>query len=375
MNTRMQIPAKPKTAAHLSSEPFGILRRKCACGGSGGSTGECAECGKKKLQRSAAGAGPGTVPPIVHDVLRSSGQPLDPSTRSFFEPRFGHDFARIRVHTDAQAAASAGAVNALAYTVGRHIVLAEGGYAPSTERGRSLLAHELTHVVQQGQGEQGADTVSRIGSPSDAAEREADSIGRASLEGPIAPVESGPRGSLRKLGANPGCTKAESDAIHQAIFDARGWLNKAIPALEKSPLEGKTLASLKSNFGPTFGVAANAKLIHDRLALSRSALGTIPYSCAKAPADATCAAGNCGYTTGAGSHASTICTDVTLTAGATFKAGCVLHESFHATFAKMGVDFYSGWHGQSSSTAGFPGAGTDPLLNADSYTTLVMDLS
>ena len=375
MNGRMQIPARPKTAAHLSSEPGGILRRKCACVGSGGSTGECAECGKKKLQRHAAGRGPETVPPIVHDVLRSSGQSLDTKTRAFFEPRFGHDFSKVRLHTDAQAAASAGAVNALAYTVGRHIVLAEGGYAPSTERGRSLLAHELTHVVQQGQGEQGADTVSRIGSPSDAAEREADRIGRASPSGPIAPVESGLRGSLRKLGANPGCAKAESDAIHQAIFDARGWLNKAIPALEKAPLEGKTLASLKSNFGETFGVAANAKLIRDRLALSRSALGTIPYACAKAPADAICAANNCGYTPVAGSHAATICTDVTLKQGAVYQAGCVLHESFHATFAKMGVDSYSGWHGNSSSTPGYPGVGTDPLLNADSYTTLVMDLS
>ena len=63
------------------------------------------------------------------------------------------------------------------------------------------------------------------------------------------------------------------------------------------------------------------------------------------------------------------------TADAVFRAGCVLHESLHASFPRFTVDEYSGWHGHSSATAGYPGTGTDPLLNADSYTSLVMDLS
>ena len=156
---------------------------------------------KKELgmQRSAIGdANPMVAPPIVHEVLNSPGQPLDTETRAFMEPRFGHsfskisvnqlstpqskltinrpddvfeqeadciagsvvstdsfisgarlDFSRVRIHTDAKAAESARAVNSLAYTVGRNLVFAEGQYSPHTSTGRNLIAHELTHVLQQ----------------------------------------------------------------------------------------------------------------------------------------------------------------------------------------------------------------------------------
>jgi hypothetical protein len=92
------------------------------------------------------------VPLIVHDVLRSPGQPLDAATRAFFEPRFGRDFSQVRVHTDAPAAESAQAVNALAYTMGRDIVFGAGEYALGTTAGQWLLAHELAHTVQQAPG-------------------------------------------------------------------------------------------------------------------------------------------------------------------------------------------------------------------------------
>ena len=84
------------------------------------------------------------------DGLRGGGQPLPESERAFFEPRFGRDFGQVRIHTDAGAAESARMVNARAFTVGRNIVLGAGEYAPGTTGGRRLLAHELTHVVQQG---------------------------------------------------------------------------------------------------------------------------------------------------------------------------------------------------------------------------------
>jgi hypothetical protein len=127
------------------------VQRKCACGGSG--DGECEDCKEQKLQRKASGAAEmGHAPAIVHDVLRSSGAPLDRATRSFFEPRFGHDFGNVRIHTGAQAAASAQAVNALAYTVGDSVVFGSGQYAPHSAAGRKLLAHELTHVAQQSGG-------------------------------------------------------------------------------------------------------------------------------------------------------------------------------------------------------------------------------
>jgi hypothetical protein len=151
MSTHALVPLRPtaaKARVHTRA-PEALLQRKCECGGSAGHDGECEDCKKKKLQRRAIGHGPGTAPSIVHDVLRSSGQPLDAATRQFFEPRFSHDFSRVRIHADEKAAHSAREVSALAYTVGSNVVFAAGQYRPSSPAGRQLIAHELTHVVQQ----------------------------------------------------------------------------------------------------------------------------------------------------------------------------------------------------------------------------------
>jgi hypothetical protein len=153
-----------------------ILRRKCACGQHTPGGGECEECRKKKketLQRSALStARTGEAPSIVHEVLRSPGQPLEPSAREVLEPRFGRDFSQVRVHADGRAAESARAVDALAYTVGREIVFAGGRYQPHQGEGLKLLSHELAHVVQQ----DGRDTSGplRIGPAGDSLEQEAD---------------------------------------------------------------------------------------------------------------------------------------------------------------------------------------------------------
>ena len=90
------------------------------------------------------------LPPIVHEALSSPGHSLDTATRVFMEPRFGHEFSQVRVHADAKAAESAGAIDALAYTVGRDVVFGAGQYQPHTGEGRRLLAHELIHTIQQG---------------------------------------------------------------------------------------------------------------------------------------------------------------------------------------------------------------------------------
>ena len=114
---------------------------------------QCDKCRKKKqpLQRRSAGrAEPSHVPHIVHDVLRSPGAHLDRSTRSFMERKLGHNFGDVRVHADARAAESAEAVNAIAYAVGKDIVFGPGRYTPNTSSGLKLLAHEITHTVQQG---------------------------------------------------------------------------------------------------------------------------------------------------------------------------------------------------------------------------------
>jgi hypothetical protein len=136
--------------------PAGKLpQRKCACGGSAGLTRECEECNKKTLMRRPDISRHGGVREsrsgthILDPMPRSSGAPLDAATRAFFEPRFGHDFSRVRVHTDERAAQSARAVNALAYTLGGDVVFAAGRYAPETQAGRRLLAHELVHTIQQ----------------------------------------------------------------------------------------------------------------------------------------------------------------------------------------------------------------------------------
>ena len=184
-----------------------LLQRKCDCGQHNVAGGSCSECSQKKtmLQRKTSSSGRANeVPAIVHDMLRSPGQPLDNSTRAFFEARLGHNFSQIparaagpppslskltlgptddhyeqeahqlsarmmsasrvpkttaaagpfdlshvRVHTGPEASASAASINALAYTVGRDIVFGPGQYSPHTSAGRSVLAHELTHVVQQ----------------------------------------------------------------------------------------------------------------------------------------------------------------------------------------------------------------------------------
>jgi Domain of unknown function (DUF4157) len=138
---RMPHPMRPVAAVPPQ------VSRKCAA---------CDEEEKEMLQTKrtdapASGpAAPKEAPQSVHAVLGSSGQRLDTATRAFFEPRFGHDFTRVRVHADARAAVSAAEIGARAYAVGEDIVFGAGEYAPSTPEGRSLLAHELVHVMQQG---------------------------------------------------------------------------------------------------------------------------------------------------------------------------------------------------------------------------------
>jgi len=126
------------------------------------------------------------------------------------EPRFGRDFSGVRVHTDSQAVESARAVNAQAYTVGEDIAFGSGQYVPSTPSGRTLIAHELTHVVQQGRSSRSGAAKLEIGHPTDSAEEHADRVSHSINEqtaGPIPPVARAPQDSKptvrRKLMVNP----------------------------------------------------------------------------------------------------------------------------------------------------------------------------
>src|SRR5581483_6295874 len=92
------------------------------------------------------------APALLRQTLASPGRPLDSQTRAYMEPRFGRDFSGVRVHTDDVAAQSSNALNARAYTAGSDVVFSAGRYTPNSAAGRSLIAHELTHVVQQSDG-------------------------------------------------------------------------------------------------------------------------------------------------------------------------------------------------------------------------------
>lgn len=215
----------------------GTLQRKCACGGTPGPSGECAECRKKRLQRKATRMGSSTVPPIVHEVLRSPGQPLDAATRSFMEPRLGHDFSRVRVHADSKAAESARVVNARAYTVGRDIVLGAGQYVPETKRGKRLMAHELAHVAQQNTS---SGYPTHVVSSEHGSEREADLVAERVVEAgdaPAYPVRAVASGLQRLAGPDIPVTPAQI-AEMRALFQEVGSLLRtgAITAAENAEI-------------------------------------------------------------------------------------------------------------------------------------------
>ena len=249
-----------------------LLQRKCSCGGTSSSSGECEECRKNhlSLQRGTQYANPAaavgsSAPPIVNEVLSSPGQPLDSGARAFMEPRFGHNFSSIRVHTDAMASESARAVDALAYTVGRDIVFRESQFRPQTTEGRMLLAHELTHAVQQSahQSNGGLDrskvTIEPVSSSfEDAAEKRAhevvtrgvsaSSLGAAncSLMRQAAPAHYGPACSH---GAQNPCQLARCDANQNSTVTgdlalAISYVDAAVSALNRSPLASDTTTAL-----------------------------------------------------------------------------------------------------------------------------------
>ena len=148
------------------------------------------------LQRSA---GNGAVAQLmeeerspVHDVVNSGGRPIEPDVREDMEGRLGHDFSDVRIHDDATAADSAKAVNAHAYTVGSNVVFQRDVYDPSSAQGKTTLAHELTHVIQQRSGPVDGTSAPggiKVSDPSDRFEREASANADRVMAGP-APVQA-----------------------------------------------------------------------------------------------------------------------------------------------------------------------------------------
>jgi hypothetical protein len=171
------------------------------------------------------------APPSVYAALSSTGQPLDQSSRAFFEPRFGYDFSQVRVHNDSLAAKSADTLNARAYTMGKHIVLGAGLHTIDSSDSKSLLAHELAHSVQQGQAMQIQRQMDDAETPVDTVESSpSENLGDsatsensgASVETPnqagdcpVQTVAAGPKNITNffdvRFNVNPGCRRVRID--------------------------------------------------------------------------------------------------------------------------------------------------------------------
>ncbi len=184
----------------------------------------------------------GRVPAGVGEVLSQPGATLEGDVRREMEGRFGHDFSAVRIHTDAAAARSAAALDARAYTVGNRIVFGEGGFAPHAQAGRRLLAHELTHVVQQ----QGASVPQarflKVGSAGDPAEREAETVADAIAGGGYAgPIGAQPV-ALARDGTGSGGGSATPAAPATPTVALGNFRNSGSTSTENNcPLCPKTL--------------------------------------------------------------------------------------------------------------------------------------
>ena len=165
----MRTQVEPTAQVHVRPASGQLLR----CGGVQCPPGTCDHDDQQEVQRWAASPAPSAVPANVQQVLGSSGAPLGDSVRAPMEARFGHSFADVRVHTDDAAARSAAAIQAHAYTFGRHVVMGAGRWQPHTPAGQKLLAHELTHVVQQSGSNSSPSQATSISNPHDPAEHEA----------------------------------------------------------------------------------------------------------------------------------------------------------------------------------------------------------
>lgn len=202
------------------------------------------------------------IPPIVREVLASPGQPLDPETRAFMEPRFGHDFSRVQVHTDAKAAQSARAVNALAYAIGQNVVFAPGQYRPTTPAGQQLLAHELTHTVQQDFSPVAQPQLA-LGDSEDTAEHEAGRVARSVAAGGLAGIiHNEPAGMLRRQA--PPAPRAETRSTAELTSEERLLLYQWLSRWQIDTQPGSLLRGPRLGENPRENIERLARAIWER---------------------------------------------------------------------------------------------------------------
>lgn len=193
------------------------------------------------------------APDSVHRALGSAGEPIDADTRGFMELRLGHDFSHVRIHADSSAACSARAVDAQAYTVGRHVFFGQGRYSPRDIHGRRLLAHELAHVVQQ-QNSNAAASI-RIGRANDSEEHQADLAAHHALTGdrnyPITVAAGNPVPVLRRqkeeVGAKPDIAWI-AEEVYQGMKGLGTDEERVYRALERLRRNSVWLAELRGAY-------------------------------------------------------------------------------------------------------------------------------
>jgi hypothetical protein len=184
---------------------------------------------RRMLAQRAASAEGGEVDPEVEGAIRGArggGQALDPSTRGAMEAAFGADFGGVRLHTGAQADTLSRALGARAFTTGSDVFFREGELAPGTAAGRELLAHELTHVVQQGGSGSAVQPKLVVGPADDEYEREADRVARQVVSSPAAPPVQASRvpaeaGALRRAPAAAPAAPARAEEAAKAAGDSK----------------------------------------------------------------------------------------------------------------------------------------------------------
>ena len=176
------------------------------------------------------------TPPIVSEVVGSMGEPLDAAARALMEPRFGRDLSTVRIHNDFRSAQSARAVDALAYTVGKHVVFGAGQYSPASDPGQELIAHELTHVLQQSAGAAASRPGSQglaLGDPDDSFEREANRVASLVAGDTASPSSlwstAGARVQRQTARAKPAAkpNKASLPVVEDGVAATRGQMHKS----------------------------------------------------------------------------------------------------------------------------------------------------
>ncbi|MDH5218146.1 MAG: DUF4157 domain-containing protein [Gammaproteobacteria bacterium] len=318
----------------------------------------CSEC-EEELQRqtdeeeeeelqtkSRSGMTPQLTPVLSNQIngLRGKGQSLEPSTRTFMESRFGRDFSQVRIHADGQAANIASSINARAFTVGQDVVFAAGQYQPGSHEGRRLMAHELTHVVQQskpGNATNGFGSVSTMTTPH---------IQRAVT-------------FQRSCDADPYL----KCAIYEAVRDARRVVDLVISALDPIVAGSVTSGRIVNLLNVHFHVPTSDQIreIHRRFGRLKTALISPPaFQCFPSGAPECSSAGS-----GIVGGRSTVCRGGAIDICRVFnnfvcktRSHVIIHELAHHELCAAG-DIYAGLHPSRYMTL----SNVQAMQNADSY--------